>query len=206
MKQFIQKKIKITCDVITKALILTFFFVNVGIMWADGFPDRSALGGAFIKSIERYQALAMLYQPWSMFAPNPMNTNAYVEADITFEDGSTTIWKMPRPSIINGARKILTADRYRIVGQETLLPNQNDLVWFDISKYVLREIAQTEAKGAGRVVSKIVFSRFSNQVPPLEKGIFIPHGNKSTEFLKESVFYFTPTTQKVRYEAKNTSL
>ncbi|WP_413570522.1 hypothetical protein ACLWBD_08085 [Bdellovibrio sp. HCB117] len=203
MKQFEIKKIKIVWDVFIKAVVLTFFFVNVGIMVADGLPDRSALGTKFIQTIERYQAFGMLYQPWSMFAPNPMNTNAYVEADIKFTDGSTAVWKMPRPTIVNGARKVLTADRYRIVGQETLLPNENELVWFDISKYVLREIATIESKGQGRVVSEITFSRFSNKVLLPNEAPFIPHGTMSTEFLKESVFVYKPTTEKVRYEAKN---
>ncbi|KYG65426.1 hypothetical protein AZI87_12885 [Bdellovibrio bacteriovorus] len=203
MKQFEIKKIKIVWNVFIKAVVLTFFFVNVGIMVADGLPDRSALGTKFIQTVERYQAFGMLYQPWSMFAPNPMNTNAYVEADIKFTDGTTTVWKMPRPSIISGARKVLTADRYRIVGQETLLPNENELVWFDISKYVLREIATIESKGQGRVVAEITFSRFSNKVLLPDEAPFIPHGQMSTEFLKESVFVYKPTTEKVRYEAKN---
>ncbi|WII72372.1 hypothetical protein QJS83_00640 [Bdellovibrio sp. 22V] len=203
MKNMLIKRMKPFKEAMLKIVIFLFFSANVGIMVADGLPDRSALGTKYIKLIARYQAFGMLYQPWSMFAPNPMNTNAHIEAVIYFDDGSHDIWKMPRQRNTEGLRKLLVADRYRLMGQETLLPNQNELVWFDLSKYILKQTALKEAKEKKRVVKNIVFNRFHSQIAPPTDSNFIPHGRLSSSYKAEPVFFFTPTAQQVRHEANN---
>lgn len=200
----ISEKIHALIPPIKKLLILIFFTLNVGIMIADGLPDQSALGGRFISLVSRYQAWAMLYQPWSMFAPNPMNTTAFIEADLRFDDGSTSVWKLPRPNDLPFFRKILTGDRYRILGQETLLPEHNDLVWFDLSRYITREIMQQESsKNSGRLLKEIQFKRFESRVHLPPEGSFIPHGQRSQRFDVTHVFHYVPTYERIRYEAQN---
>lgn len=189
---------------IKKVLILIFFTVNVGIMIADGLPDQSALGKKFISLVSRYQALGMLYQPWSMFAPNPMNTTAFIEADLLFDDGSSGVWKLPRPNEMPLYRKLLTGDRYRILGQETLLPEHNDLVWFDLSRYITREVMLQEvSKNSGRTLKEIQFKRFESRVQLPPEGAFIPHGQRSQRFDVTQVFHYVPTYERIRYEAQN---
>lgn len=186
-----------------KTVILVFFTLNVSIMVVAGFPDQSALGMKFLDAVGKYQALVMLYQPWAMFAPNPMNTTVFIEADLTFEDGSTSVWKMPRAQDIKGIRKVLTADRYRILGQETLLPNQNDLVWFDLSRYITREVLNSEAKESGRILKGITFKRFYSRVLVPPEAPMIPHGTLSSSFNVENVFRYTPAFERIGHEAKN---
>ncbi|WP_295904101.1 hypothetical protein [uncultured Bdellovibrio sp.] len=186
-----------------KTIIIMFFLVNVGIMITDGLPDRSALGARFIKLISRYQAFGMLYQPWSMFAPNPMNTNAFIQAELHFEDGTVEQWPLPRQTLMTGMRRVLVGDRYRLFGQETLLPNQNELAWFDISKYITRQIALRELDGHHRALKQIIFNRYSSVVRPPPEAPLIPHGTLSTYYKMDPVFYYVPTVEKVRYEAKN---
>lgn len=190
-------------DILKKSIIVAFFSLNVGIMIVDGLPDRSALGARFIKAVARYQAFGMLYQPWSMFAPNPMNTNAFIEAQLQFDDGSSEEWKLPRQTIIEGFRKILIGDRYRLFGQETLLPNKNELTWFDVSKYIARKTAQSEFNGKKRTLKKIVFNRYSNVIRPPPEAPLIPHGTRSQNYKIDPVFYYVPTMENVRHEAKN---
>ncbi|UXR64636.1 hypothetical protein EZJ49_16365 [Bdellovibrio bacteriovorus] len=187
-----------------KILIVIFFSVNVGIMIADGLPDQSALGARFISLVSRYQAAAMLYQPWSMFAPNPMNTTAFVQADLLFDDGSTAVWKLPRPQELPFLRQVLTGDRYRILGQETLLPQHNDLVWFDLSRYITREVMQQEvARNSGRTLKEIQFKRFESRILLPPEGTFIPHGQRSNKFNITHVFHYLPTYERVRHEVQN---
>lgn len=189
--------------VLRKSIIVAFFSLNVGIMIVDGLPDRSALGARFIKLVARYQALAMLYQPWSMFAPNPMNTNAFIAAQLQFDDGSIEEWKLPRQTIIEGFRKVLIGDRYRLFGQEVLLPNRNEQTWFDVSKYIARQVGQSETNGKNRTLKQIIFNRYTNVVRPPPEAPLIPHGTPSTHYKIDPVFYYVPTTEKVRHEAKN---
>lgn len=186
-----------------KVLIMTFFTLNVGIMVVDGLPDQSKLGERFMSLVKRYQALVMLYQPWAMFAPNPMNTNAFIEADLKFEDGSSGVWKMPRPLLITGPRKVLTGDRYRLLGQETLLPNQNELVWFDVSRFVTREVMQAERTGKNRILKEISFKRYQSRVIPPPEAPMIPHGTLSSKYDIETIFVYTPTFERIRHEATN---
>lgn len=187
-----------------KTCILVFFSLNVGIMIADGLPDQSSLGARFISFVARYQALAMLYQPWSMFAPNPMNTTAFVEADLLFDDGTSAVWKMPRPHDMSPLRKLLVGDRYRILGQETLLPEQNDLVWFDLSHFISREVMTQESlKKSPRTLKEVQFKRFESRVRPPPEDDFIPHGQLSRKFEVFPVFHYIPTYERIRYEAQN---
>ncbi|MFV3408645.1 hypothetical protein [Bdellovibrio bacteriovorus] len=186
-----------------KILIMTFFTLNVGIMVVDGLPDQSTLGERFISAVRRYQALVMLYQPWAMFAPNPMNTNAHIEADLIFEDGSTGVWKMPRPTIMQGPRKVLTGDRYRLFGQETLLPKENELVWFDVSRFITREVMEAEAQGKNRILKEVIFKRYQSRVRPPPEAPLIPHGTLSSKYDSETLFVYKPTFERIRHEAKN---
>lgn|GEM_PF-1256373 len=194
-------KLKATATVIKTFVIAAFICVNLGIMACEGLPDQSVLGARFVKLIARYEALSMLYQPWSMFAPNPMNANVYIDAEITFTDGSKESWRFPSQSTMNGWRKILVGDRYRILGQETLLPNRNERVWADVSQYVLRQIAQREEQGQQRTVQAIVFNRHSNYINFSSSTPLRPHGVASTSYDTQAVYYFLPTPEKGRYEA-----
>lgn len=197
------KKGQVVFRRVKKTVIITFFALNISIMIVDGFPDRSVLGARFINLVSKYQALAMLYQPWAMFAPNPMSTNAFVQAELQFDDGSTEVWPLLRQKLMSGARRVLVGDRYRIFGQESLLPNQNELAWFDISKFITRQVTLRELSGNKRTVKQIVFKRYSNHIQPPPAAPLIPHGAGSSHYNVEPVFYYVPTVEKVRYEAKN---
>lgn len=186
-----------------KVVIVLFVSVNAAIMFIDGFPDKSALGRTFLQKVAPYQGLVMLYQPWSMFAPNPLDTNAFIEADLEFTDGSVDQWQMPRPLNLTGIRKFLISDRYRIFGQESLLPNQNEQVWFDVSKYVTRITMEKEKNTRQRTLRRIVFKRLHSQIKPLAAETFIPHGQLSKSHNIDYVFYYTPVFKEERHEAKN---
>ncbi|MDG0816928.1 hypothetical protein [Bdellovibrio svalbardensis] len=186
-----------------KTAIVLFFALNVSIMIIDGLPDRSVVGAKFIKLIARYEALTMLYQPWAMFAPNPMNTNAYVDAEVYFTDGTSEVWPLPRQKILSGMRKIFVGDRYRLLAQESLLPYKNEEVWLDVSKFVSRQVLLNENKGRHRTLSRIIFKRYTNRVSPPPEEPLRPHGTLSSSFEAEPVFVYASTTEKIGHEAKN---
>ncbi len=184
---------------INKIAIFIFFSLNVSIMFIDGFPDRSAFGAKYMRFIARYQALSMLYQPWSMFAPNPMNTNAFVEADIYYTDGSKENWPFPKQTSFDGLKRTLVGDRYRIFGQETLVPNENELIWMDVGKYITKQITERENISNKRIVKEIIFKRYYNKIIPPPEGDFRPHGTFSTFYNAEPVFQYQPELEKTSW-------
>lgn len=198
-----QHKLKKVSHLLKKLIIIIFFSINITIMFVDGFPDRSALGDRIMNFLAQYQAWSMLYQPWAMFAPNPMNTNAFVEAELQFQDGTTEKWPLLRQLLLSNPRRVLVGDRYRILAQETLLPNSNELVWFDVSKYIARQVIEKESLGKNRTIKKIVFNRYSNVVVPPPQAPLIPHGTLSSSYQSEFVFYYIPTEENTSYAAKN---
>ncbi len=180
-------------------LICAFITTNIVLLVTASLPDRSAVGNNIMNLLARYQTFFALDQMWSMFAPNPASVNAYLDAEITFKDGSKERWTFPRPSQMHGLEKILGGERFRKYSQENLVPMEKPEVWFDMSRFVAREIDRLEASGKHREVSEIQFYRHFNIVP-LPTYVFIPHGQLSTQFETQAVFHFKPT-EKVRYEA-----
>lgn len=202
---FNKKNILSYFQILKRAAIYIFILVNLSIMYIDGLPDKSHLGKAFTEfaPIARYQAFAMIYQPWSMFAPNPMNSNAFLQAEITFKDGSKRFWEFPRQTLMTGLRRVLVGDRYRLYAQESLKPGDVELMWQDASKFVARLITfEEEAAGTFRTIEKITFYRFSNTVLPPPEAPFIPHGQLSQSYEIDPVYHYSPTINQVTYDHK----
>lgn len=203
---FSMKSIFRSFQLIKKISIYTFIIVNLAIMYIDGLPDKSPLGKLFTEftPIARYQAFAMIYQPWSMFAPNPMNSNAFLQAEVLFKDGSKRAWEFPRQNLMTGLRRVLVGDRYRLYAQESLKPGEVELMWQDASKFVARLITfEEEAAGTLRTIEKITFYRFSNTILPPPEAPFIPHGQISQKYDINQVYDFIPTINQVTYDYKN---
>jgi hypothetical protein len=181
--------------------ISVFIAFNLMMIVTASLPDRSELGRLILRTFGSYLEVVGLEQPWSMFAPNPMSLNSYVEVEISFKDGSKEKWSFPRPTIMKGAEKILGGDRYRKFSQEYLMPEKNEDIWFDVSRYVTRQIYKLEANGKKRMIERLQFYRYYSWVEDPTKS-FVLHGEKSPDYRKEGVFYFIPAN-KAKYEVTN---
>lgn len=184
-----------------KVLVSAFIAVHLVMIATTAFPDRSAVAEKFLALVAPYQIFFGLDQTWSMFAPNPASVNSYLTATLTFKDGSTEKWTFPRSSQIDGLKRFTAGERYRKYQQENLVPMEKSELWFDLSRYVAREVARIEKSGPGRELDQIQFYRHSNVIQPPTK-IFIPHGQLSTAYASESVFHFKSTGE-MRHEASN---
>ncbi|WP_413560228.1 hypothetical protein [Bdellovibrio sp. HCB209] len=178
-------------------------FVAIHLMWifTASFPDRSELGRRILNTFGEYFDFVGLEQPWSMFAPNPMSLNSYVEVDIHFKDGSKEKWSLPRPTQMQGADKVIGGDRYRKFTQEYLMPEKNEDIWFDVARYVTRQVSKVEAAGKHREIERLQFFRYYNYVEDPKK-VFVKHGEKNGEYKRESVFFYYPAN-KGKYEISN---
>ncbi|WP_413580564.1 hypothetical protein [Bdellovibrio sp. HCB288] len=178
--------------------ISVFIAFNLMIIMTASFPDRSELGRLILRNFGYYIDVVGLEQPWSMFAPNPMSLNSYIEVEILFKDKSIEKWSLPRPTQMAGASKVIGGDRYRKFTQEYLMPDKNEEIWFDVARYVTRNVNQIESQGRKREIEKLQFYRYYNYVKnPTE--VFVRHGEPSGEYKRESVFFFHPAN-KEKYE------
>lgn len=183
-----------------KGLVSLFIAVHCVMMFTSALPDRSVVGDRILQFLAPYHVFFGLDQTWSMFAPNPSAMNSYLDAVITFADGSTERWTFPRASQIDGLERFTAGERYRKYQQENLVPMENAELWFDLSRFVERDVNTIEKYGRGRQFAEVHFYRHYNVImPPTE--VFIPHGQLSKQFTEESVFHYKPQ-QGVRHEVQ----
>ena len=73
------------------------FHLAAAVVWAfTDSPPRTKLERAARGRFAFYMFPTGLWQAWDMFAPNPALANVYLETEVTFRDGSRTMWKVPR--------------------------------------------------------------------------------------------------------------
>jgi hypothetical protein len=78
-----------------------------------------------------------LAQGWNLFAPNPLGINNRVEAEISYRDGQTGVWKFPRPQDF-GYIKRYTLERQHKFGFDSLLNDNFKLLRPDAGRYIAR--------------------------------------------------------------------
>lgn len=175
--------------IIRKTFISIFIAIQITIMVTAGLPDRSAVGKEILNNLHWYQVFFALDQSWSMFAPNPVSKNSYMDAIISFKDKSTEKWTFPRASQLDGWARFTSGERLRKYQQENLIPNTKMEMWQDLSHFLEREINRIEKNGKGRAIDQIQFFKHTNSIkPPTEK--FVQHGQINTEYQAESVFVY----------------
>lgn len=175
-----------------KVPILLFLGLNISIFIVSGLPDRSEVGRRWMQLVYPYVGFFSLDQNWSMFAPNPSQVNSYVDAVITFTDGSSERWTFPRASQISGTDRFTSGERFRKYSQEGLLPvNEKQDVWLDLSLFIEKDVKKLESFGRKRSLAKLEYFRYWNQIPHPEKR-FIRHGELSRDFASEMVYQYLP--------------
>ena len=81
-----------------------------------------------------------LNQGWEVFAPNPSSTSIAVTADVTFEDGSTTVFEFPDGEPVLGA---LREYRWRKWERRIRLDDNRGL-WRPTANWIARELSEPD--------------------------------------------------------------
>lgn len=87
--------------------------------------------------VRPYLQFTGLWQRWQMFAPNPVRTNTYFEAELRMADGSTKVWAFPRMEGLDLWAKF-REERSRKWAAELVRRNARPAIWQVTARYVAR--------------------------------------------------------------------
>jgi hypothetical protein len=119
------------------AAISVFLLFHIVVIFCWSVPLNSLLVTAVKESVRPYMHWAGLFQVWDMFSPNPLNLNTYLEAELTFRDGSTRVWKFPKMQELGYVERYFK-ERYRKFGNERVRLDANSALWPDAARYIAR--------------------------------------------------------------------
>ena len=132
-------------------------------------PLNSLLLDRFKQTIRPYIIWSGLFRAWDMFAPDPAKVNSYVDAEVTFRDGTRQMWQLPRMNEI-GLIDRYFKERYRKYGTEYLRMDSHAALWPDAARYIARLYRNP---GNPPVVVRLI--REWSEIPaPARDGIYRP--------------------------------
>ena len=76
--------------------INTFILLHIVVIASLSIPFNSPRIAPTRSQLARYANRLGLFQSWDMFAPDPMNANSYLDAEITCRDGQKRSWTFPQ--------------------------------------------------------------------------------------------------------------
>jgi hypothetical protein len=117
--------------------INTFLVFHLATIFCWALPLNSRLVTSARPLIAPYMAWSGLAQGWNLFAPNPLAINNRMEAEITYRDGQTGLWKFPRPQDF-GYLKRYTLERQHKFGFDSLENNTFAYLRPDAARYIAR--------------------------------------------------------------------
>jgi hypothetical protein len=126
-----------------------------------------------------------LWQSWIMFAPNPAMHNAYVEAEVTFRDGSRTTWPFPRMEKL-GYFERLRKERYRKWANERIIfmfSRPDPVLAEAAAKYVVRQVGGR----ADNPPEKVELVRYRAFIPPPGRRELVRYDFESPEWERQSI-------------------
>lgn len=110
-----------------------------------------------------YPGTTGFWQYWDMFSPNPASVDLYLEADITYQDGSKSRYKFPRMHDLSIPVKYFK-ERYR-----KFFENANQDAQSYIRPYVAQRIALECFKDPLNPPTHVTLIRFFDTVEPPNK-------------------------------------
>jgi hypothetical protein len=118
-----------------RAIISGFIMFHLVAILCTAIPPISRLVVNTRDAVEPYMLLSGLQQVWAMFSPDPPTFTNSVEAEVTYHDGRTTIWKFPIPSDYGYYRRYFM-ERYRKWANDYVRNDNFSALWPDACRYV----------------------------------------------------------------------
>lgn len=153
----------------TTAIIFFLFHTFCILVW--GLPKLSSFHQELKNSIQPYMLWSGLWQGWDMFSPDPLRLNASIEATVTFEDGSQSLWVFPKMQELGYGERYVK-ERYRKWRERVRLDDYKR-IWPDTSRFVAKRVLASlpEDQRAQKRILKCEFKRFWSFIPPPVEGM-----------------------------------
>jgi hypothetical protein len=148
-----------------RAIISGFIMFNLVAILCTSIPPISQLVTNTKNAVEPYMLLTGLHQVWAMFSPDPPTISNYLEAEVTYHDGRTTIWKFPIPADYGYYRRYFL-ERYRKWGNDYVRMDALSALWPDACRYIAR-VNNTRSVPPDTIR---LFRRWS-QIPPVDSAV-----------------------------------
>ena len=168
-----------------KTLITIFIICNFMMMIRAQLHQNSPVINYIYKPITFIQNYFSLWRGWSMFAPNPLRINGFVDAKIIYQDGSQKTWTFPGPQKGTLLQRYMYGERYRKYIMDGLRLDKNSHLWPDAAKFVIRK---TSKENLNKIPSKIILRRRWQDIPNWNI-FFIPHKSKLSNDYNTFEFY-----------------
>lgn len=121
-----------------RALLSAFIMFHILAIFSWSLPIQSLIVSNFKERITAYMLAFSLFQNWDMFAPDPPMSNIHVDAEITFRNGETRVWKFPRMNELGLVEKYYK-ERYRKYANDHLrVDDGNSALRVDAARFVAR--------------------------------------------------------------------
>lgn len=148
--------------------------VLVGAVWIvgpnlDPGPMRDRLDVVWAPATE-----LGLEQDWRVFSPDPFDRSIDMEARVTFDDGSTAVWRPPDHGPVLGAYREYRWQKWR---ERVILDARSDL-WEPTAVWVAARFAE----GPSPVASVALVRRWRDHEPLTAAGITEPAWNEFVYF------------------------
>ena len=129
-------------------------------------PVNASLTAFLHRSIGPYFSLIGLSQEWSLFAPDPISSNSYVDAQVVLGNGESRTWNFPHLETL-GFRGRYSKARYRkFTGW--LFREHYAYAWPDTARYIARQFQSSpDPPRTVTLVHRWV------RIPPITAGHFI---------------------------------
>ncbi len=144
-----------------KAVLLNSFIVfHVVSIACWAIPVDSVIRHAVRWAVRPYFELTGLYQTWNLFAPDPQRSSFWLQAEISFSDGSKTMWEPPRNESL-GYFDRYCKWRYRKWGGN-MQSARNFRLWPDTARYIARQYSS-----GPQHISEVKLVRYWTDTPPI---------------------------------------
>jgi hypothetical protein len=122
---------------IRKPVISALIIFHISMIFCWLFPINQFFV-SLVQPFRRYLVFMGFDQDYSMFGPNPRDTNVQLLAVVTYKSGSTKVWiypRMERLSLIDRIRK----ERYRKFAYDSIAWDKYRFFWPDLARYIARQ-------------------------------------------------------------------
>jgi hypothetical protein len=139
-----------------RLVVSVWIVLNVAVILLWVFP----FGTPLRQFIAPYLSVTGLRQNWSLFAPDPMSTNSYVDAEVVMENGDVRVWGFPQLQSMGFQERYGKARYRKFTGW--LYRDEYSYAWRDTARYIARQF-----KDSAVPPQSVHLLRHWSRIPPI---------------------------------------